>query len=63
VTGPAAGVAVDAHPNRQSVHFEAWTAQEIPRAGSFLGALELDALTGQCTVPATESSTVRAGEL
>ena len=42
---------------------EAWTAQEIPGAGSFLGALERDALTGECTVPATESSTVRAGEL
>ena len=32
-------------------------------AGSFLGALERDALTGECTVPATESSTVRAGDL
>jgi hypothetical protein len=41
----------------------AWTAQEIPGAGSFLGALERGALTGQCTVPATGSSTVRAGEL
>jgi len=41
----------------------AWTAQEIPGAGSFLGALERDALTGERTVPATGSSTVRAGEL
>jgi hypothetical protein len=29
----------------------------------FLGALERDALTGECTVAAIESSTVRAGEL
>jgi hypothetical protein len=41
----------------------AWTAQEIPGAGSFLGARERGALTGECTVPAAESSTVRAGEL
>jgi hypothetical protein len=49
-------------PGDELDQLEAWTAQEIPGAGSFLGALERDALTGQCTVPATESSTVRAGE-
>jgi hypothetical protein len=50
-------------PGDELDQLEAWTAQEIPGAGSFLGALERDALTGKCTVPATESSTVRAGEL
>jgi hypothetical protein len=42
---------------------EAWTAEDIPGAGSFPGALERDALTGSSTVPPTKSSTVRAGEL
>jgi hypothetical protein len=32
----------------------AWTALEIPGAGSFLGALERGVLTGECTVAATE---------
>jgi hypothetical protein len=50
-------------PGDELDQLEAWTAQEIPGAGSFLGALERDALTGQCPVPATGSSTVRAGEL
>ena len=50
-------------PGDELDQLEAWTAQEIPGAGSFLGALERDALTGECTVPATESGTVRAGEL
>ena len=42
---------------------EAWTAREIPWVRSYLGALERGAPTGECTAPATESSTVRAGEL
>ena len=41
---------------------EAWTAEEIPGAGSYPGALERDALTGCSTVPPIKSSTVRAGE-
>jgi hypothetical protein len=49
-------------PGDELDQFEAWTAQEIPGAGSFLGALERDALTGEGTVAATGSSTVRAGE-
>jgi hypothetical protein len=50
-------------PGDEPGQLEAWTAQEILGAGPFLGALERDAVTGGCTVPANESSTVRAGEL
>ena len=50
-------------PGDELDQLETWTAREIPGAGSFLGARERDAPTGECTVPATESSTVRAGEL
>jgi hypothetical protein len=50
-------------PGGEFDQLEAWTAQEIPGAESFLGARERDALIGECTVPAAGSSTVRAGEL
>ena len=50
-------------PGDEPGQLGAWTAREIPGAGSFPVHWERDALTGECTVPATESSTVRAGEL